>query len=341
MRCIGRLPRRPRPACRSRPASAGRVLVAMSGGVDSAVAALLCAQAGDEVVAVTLKLWADQEGDGERSCCSPQAVIGARALAHSMGLPHLTLDLEDSFRAAVVDAVRRRARSGPHAEPVRALQRPACASTRCSRSQSASAPSALATGHYARIERRRARARCWPAPPIRDKDQTYMLSALRPAALARVAVPARRAHQAPGARDRRGGGPAGGREAREPGPVLSRRHVRERFLARHGGVRDRPGEVVDAGGRVLGRHPRPPSLHRRAAPGPGRGRRRAAVRALHRRCREPGRRRSPRRRSPRAPWSCGTCSEPRRAARGQREAALPLRAVAVPRGRRAPVVTTC
>ena len=52
------------------------MLVAMSGGVDSAVAALLCARAGDEVVAVTLKLWADQEGDGERSCCSPQAVLG-------------------------------------------------------------------------------------------------------------------------------------------------------------------------------------------------------------------------------------------------------------------------
>ena len=65
------------------------------------------AREGAEVVAVTLKLWADQEGDGERSCCSPQAVIGARALAHSMGLPHLTLDLEDDFRAAVVDPLHR------------------------------------------------------------------------------------------------------------------------------------------------------------------------------------------------------------------------------------------
>ena len=52
---------------------------------------------------MTLKLWADQETDGERSCCSPQAVLGARALAHSMGLPHFTLDLRDEFRGAVVD----------------------------------------------------------------------------------------------------------------------------------------------------------------------------------------------------------------------------------------------
>ena len=50
----------------------------MSGGVDSAVAALLARREGREVVAVTLKLWADPEGDGERSCCSPQAVLGAR-----------------------------------------------------------------------------------------------------------------------------------------------------------------------------------------------------------------------------------------------------------------------
>src|SRR5436305_280591 len=61
------------------------------------------AAAGDEVVGVTLELWADPGTDGERSCCSPQAVVGARALAHGMGIPHLTLDLRDSFRAEVVD----------------------------------------------------------------------------------------------------------------------------------------------------------------------------------------------------------------------------------------------
>ena len=60
------------------PADGERVLVALSGGVDSAVAALREREAGREVVAVTLKLWADQRTDGERSCCSPEAVLGAR-----------------------------------------------------------------------------------------------------------------------------------------------------------------------------------------------------------------------------------------------------------------------
>src|SRR3954467_1114007 len=80
-----------------------RVVVALSGGVDSGVAALLARERGEEVVAVTLELWSDPAGDGERSCCSPQAVSGARALAHAMGLAHLTLDLRGRFRESVVD----------------------------------------------------------------------------------------------------------------------------------------------------------------------------------------------------------------------------------------------
>ena len=52
---------------------------------------------------MTLELWSHPENDAERSCCSPSAVLGARALAHSMGIPHFTLDLRDEFRAAVVD----------------------------------------------------------------------------------------------------------------------------------------------------------------------------------------------------------------------------------------------
>jgi len=80
-----------------------RTLVAMSGGVDSAVAAQMALDAGDDVVAVTLELWSDPSGDGTKSCCSPQAVTGARALAHRMGIPHITLDLREEFRREVVD----------------------------------------------------------------------------------------------------------------------------------------------------------------------------------------------------------------------------------------------
>ncbi|HWP32949.1 MAG TPA: iron-sulfur cluster assembly scaffold protein, partial [Solirubrobacterales bacterium] len=79
-----------------------RVLIAMSGGVDSAVAALLERERGAEAIGVTVKLWADPLTDGAKACCSPEAVLGARALAHSLGIPHLTLDLEEEFRRRVV-----------------------------------------------------------------------------------------------------------------------------------------------------------------------------------------------------------------------------------------------
>src|SRR5579883_1841911 len=77
-----------------------RVAVAMSGGVDSAVALL---RAGAAAVGVTLRLWLDPAGpDAERACCSPDAVLAARAACHARGLPHVTLDLREEFRRAVV-----------------------------------------------------------------------------------------------------------------------------------------------------------------------------------------------------------------------------------------------
>src|SRR5256885_2692395 len=73
-----------------------RVAVAMSGGVDSAVALL---KAGPNAVGVTLRLWLDPAGpDAERACCSPEAVLQARATCHARGLPHVTLDLRARFR---------------------------------------------------------------------------------------------------------------------------------------------------------------------------------------------------------------------------------------------------
>ena len=78
----------------------GRTAVAMSGGVDSAVALL---RAAPNALGVTLRLWLDPDGpDTERACCSPDAVIAARETCHALGLPHVTLDLRQAFRGAVV-----------------------------------------------------------------------------------------------------------------------------------------------------------------------------------------------------------------------------------------------
>jgi len=230
-----------------------RTLIAMSGGVDSAVAALLCARGG-ETAAVTLELWSDPENDAERSCCSASAVAQARSLAHTMGLPHFTIDLREEFRAGVVEPFIAGFAAGETPNPcvgcnghvrldamLDLAERLGCAR--------------LATGHYARIAEPEdpdgplLRAAVDPA-----KDQTYMLAALAPASLARMRFPLGTLTK-----------PEVRRIAADAGlPVASKVDSqdlcflagtnRARFLERHAGLGDAPGSVVGPDGTVIGRH---------------------------------------------------------------------------------------
>jgi tRNA-uridine 2-sulfurtransferase len=233
------------------PPKANRTLVAMSGGVDSAVAAHLALERGDEVVAVTLELWSDPAGDGTLSCCSPQAVRHARALAHGMGLPHVTLDLRDDFRRHVVDDFLGGHDAGVTPNPC----------VRCNglvRFDSMVALAArlgaarLATGHYARLGRdahgplvRRA------ADPA--KDQSYMLARLAPEILDRLDFPLGDLEK-PRVREiaRAARLPVADRPESQDLCFLAGTSGPE-FLRRHGG-RGHGGQIVDLAGRVLGTH---------------------------------------------------------------------------------------
>ncbi len=148
------------------------------------MAARLAQEAGHDVVAVTLELWADPATDGEKSCCSPHAVLGARGLAQRMGIPHFTLDLRDRFRAEVVERFLDGYASGRTPNPC----------VRCNGHVRLDAmldfadrlgAATLTTGHYARrTDEGLLRLAADPA-----KDQTYMLAALGRAALARLRFP--------------------------------------------------------------------------------------------------------------------------------------------------------
>jgi tRNA-uridine 2-sulfurtransferase len=232
----------------------GATLVAVSGGVDSAVAAHLCAAEAGSAIAVTLELWSDPENDGERSCCSATAVAQARSLAHSMGLAHFTIDLRDEFRAGVVEPFIAGYAAGETPNPcvgcnghVR-LDAMLALATRlgCAR---------LATGHYARlIEAGDGRGPLLRAAADPAKDQTYMLAALDPASLARMRFPLGELTK-PEVRAlaARAGLPVAAKADSQDLCFLAGTD-RARFLARHGGLGDAPGEIVDAGGAVLGRH---------------------------------------------------------------------------------------
>ena len=219
----------------------------MSGGVDSAVAALLAARG--RTVAVTLELWADEANDAEASCCSAHAVRVARSLAHGMGMPHFTLDLRSEFRAGVVEPWLAGHAAGETPNPCVGCNGHVRLDAMLEFADALGC-AALATGHYARVSED-GLLRCAADPA---KDQAYMLCALSPATLARMRFPLGELTK-PEVR---------ALAAEADLPVASKADSqdlcflagtgRAAFLARHGGARERPGEIVDRGGRVLGRH---------------------------------------------------------------------------------------
>ena len=236
------------PVFRAAP-SPRRVAVAMSGGVDSAVALL---RSLPNAVGVTLRLWLDPDGpDSERACCSPESVIAARETCHRLGVPHVTLDLREEFRRAVVTPFVRGYARGETPNPC----------TRCNGGfrfaellafARRAGADRLATGHYARIVERDGRlllAR--GADPA--KDQSYMLAALDPGHLARISFPlGEQEKDATRAEAERAGLAAARRPESQEACFLAGDDYRA-FLGRHG-FAPREGPIVAEDGTELGRH---------------------------------------------------------------------------------------
>jgi tRNA-specific 2-thiouridylase len=236
------------PVFRAEP-KAGRTAVAMSGGVDSAVALL---RAGRDAIGVTLRLWLDPEGpDADRACCSPEAVLQARATCHRLGLPHVTLDLREEFRASVVGPFVRGYARGETPNPC----------IRCNGSfrfgellafAGRAGCDRLATGHYARIvEHRGRRLLARGADP--QKDQSYMLARLDPAELERIWFPLGEQDKAETrAEAERAGLDAAHRAESQEACFLAGDDYRT-FLTRHG-LAPKPGAILDEDGVTVGEH---------------------------------------------------------------------------------------
>jgi tRNA-specific 2-thiouridylase len=226
-----------------------RTAVAMSGGVDSAVALL---EAGGEAVGVTLRLWVDPQGpDAERACCSPEAVVAARRTCHERGLPHVTLDLREQFRRAVVTPFVEGYAAGTTPNPCVRCNGTFRFGVLLAFARRAGA-ARLATGHYARVVERDGRlllARGVDA----SKDQSYMLATLDPRLLPRVWFPlGDRTKAETRAAAERAGLAAAGRPESQEACFLAGGDYRA-FLGRQG-LRSAPGRVVDEHGETLGTH---------------------------------------------------------------------------------------
>jgi tRNA-specific 2-thiouridylase len=225
----------------------------MSGGVDSAVAALLAREEGAEVIGVTVKLWTDPETDGAKACCSPEAVLGARALAHQLGMPHFTLDLEEDFRRRVVDRFIGGYTAGNTPNPCILCNGEVRLAAMIDLAERVGAERLL-TGHYARIVED-GEGPLLAGAADQAKDQSYMLAALPPELLGHLGFPLTELTK-PEVREiaARHGLSRVSRKAESQDLCFLAGQGKRGFLRRHGGLRERDGAIVDSAGRTLGRH---------------------------------------------------------------------------------------
>ena len=226
-----------------------RTAVAMSGGIDSAVTLL---RAGEHAVGVTLRLWLDPNGpDAERACCSPSAVIAARETCHRLGLAHVTLDVREAFRRAVVKPFVRGYARGETPNPcIRCNGGFRFAELLAFAGRVGAAR--LATGHYARIVEYDGRLLLARASDP-GKDQSYMLARLDPRRLGRIWFPLGGQTKDETRTEARAAGLEAARRPESQEACFLAGDDYRAFLERHG-LASAPGEVVDEVGRAVGTH---------------------------------------------------------------------------------------
>lgn len=230
-----------------------RVVVAMSGGVDSSVAAALLVEQGYDVVGMMMRLWSEP-GTGRKlnRCCTPDQMADAKRVAERLGIPFYVLDVQDFFRQTVVQFFIDEHAAGRTPNPCLECNRKVRFSYLLARALALEAQY-LATGHYARVELSSGGYRLLKAVD-EQKDQSYVLHVLNQEQLAQVKFPV-----GDYTKDEvrqlatKFGLPVAGKSESMDLCFLADGDYR-RFLNAYAPQISRPGPIVDDTGRVLGEH---------------------------------------------------------------------------------------
>ena len=171
--------------------SKGKVVVGMSGGVDSSVAAWLLKKQGYDVIGVTMQIWQDEENivqEENGGCCGLSAVDDARRVAAAIGIPYYVMNFKDEFQKSVIEYFTKEYLAGRTPNPCIACNRYVKWEVLLQRSLSIGADY-IATGHYARIEHLPNGRYAIRRSATMEKDQTYALYNLTQEQLARTLMP--------------------------------------------------------------------------------------------------------------------------------------------------------
>lgn len=231
-----------------------KVVVGMSGGVDSSMAVAILQEEGYDVIGITMKLWQAAGPEAEDGCCANSAVDDARRVAFILGIPHYVLNFRSYFKETVVDYFTRSYLAGETPNPCLVCNKYVKFGEMLRKARGLGA-AYIATGHYAQISRDQESGRFFLKKGLDPgKDQTYALYTLTQEQLAQVLFPLAKYTKEQVRQMARERGLGVGNKADSQEICFIPDNDYASFVRESSGHLVRPGNFVDLQGNILGKH---------------------------------------------------------------------------------------